>query len=298
MKRKLAAQIIIASLLAVPIHAAPKVVTDIPPIHSLVSRVMEGVGEPDLIIPAGSTPHDYAMRPSSARMISKADVIFWVGEGLTRWMARAIGSLGNNAVSVELMEADGIDLLEMSEAGHDGHDHGNFDPHIWLDPDIAKAILEIAAAELARIDPENSSAYASNLASGLSELDELSIRIEKTIEPVRNYRFVTAHDAYSYFEHRFGIESLGSVSTTEGVAPGPARLKKLRDTIREKNVACIFIEPQINQKIVKTAAEGSGARIGILDPLGADLESGPDLYGNLLKNLASNLAGCLAAGNE
>ena len=283
MKFKLAALFAMASLLVAPVHAAPKVVADILPVHSLVSRIMKGVGEPELIISVGSTPHDFAMRPSEARMVSNADIIFWVGESLTQWMEKAIESLGNEAVSVELMHTHGIELLEADVDDHDHHKngehgHGILDPHIWLDPENAKAILEITASELARIDTENSNVYASNLASSLSEIDALTRRIEDIIAPVRSRHYVTAHDAYSYFENRFDLESVGTVSAMDGDTPGPAQIMKIRKLIMEEQIGCVFIEPQLNQKIVITVAEGTGARIGVLDPLGEDLEIGPSLY--------------------
>lgn len=326
----------LASFAALPAAAAPEVVTDIPPVHSLAARVMQGVGEPVSILPPGATPHGYSMRPSEAARLQAADIVFWVGEGLTPWLEDAVESLAADAVSVELMEAPGVALLAFGEEGHADHDddhgrkeehahedddhkdghghkdeddhkdehahkdehghehHGDMDPHIWLDPANGKAMLAEMAARLAELDPENADAYRANAAAGAAELDALAARVEALVAPVRGKAFFTAHDAYRYFEHRFEIESAGSVALSDATPPGPARLDRIRSEMREHGALCVFIEPQLDPKLAQTAAEGSGARVAVLDPLGADLETGPGLYPALIGNLARSLADCLA----
>ncbi len=292
----------LASVAALPAAAAPEVVTDIPPVHSLAARVMQGMGEPTSILPPGATPHGYSMRPSEAARLQAADIVFWVGEGLTPWLEDAVESLAADAVSVELMEAPGLALLEFGEDGHDDHDgkeehahehHGDMDPHIWLDPANGKAMLAEMAARLAAIDPANADAYKANAAAEAAELDALAARVEAVVAPVRGKAFFTAHDAYRYFEHRFGIESAGSVALSDAAPPGPARLDHIRSEMREHSALCVFIEPQLDPKLAQTAAEGTGARVAVLDPLGADLEPGPGLYPALIEGLAQSLAGCL-----
>ena len=340
----------LASIAALPAAAAPNVVTDIPPVHSLAARVMQGVGAPASVLPPGVTPHGYSMRPSEAALLQAADIVFWVGEGLTPWLGDAVKSLAANAVSVELMEAPGVALLEFGgdehadhdddhgrgeehareeegdrkeehaheeEGGHKeehaheeeddrkeghacedehshGHDHhGGMDPHIWLDPANGKAMLAEMAARLAAVDPANADAYSANAAAGAAELDALAARVEALVAPARGKAFFTAHDAYHYFEHRFEIESAGAVALSDAAPPGPARLACIRDEIRARGAGCVFIEPQLDPKLVKMVAEGTGARFARLDPLGAGLEPGPGLYPALIEGLARSLAGCL-----
>lgn len=303
----------LASFAALPAAAAPDVVTDIPPVQSLAARIMQGVGEPASILPPGATPHGYSMRPSEAARLEAADIVFWVGEGLTPWLEDAVESLAADAVSVELMEAPGVALLTFGEEGHGDHDddhgrkeehghkdehahehHGDMDPHIWLDPANGKAMLAEMAARLAALDPANADAYRANAAAGAAELDALAARVEAVVAPVRGKAFFTAHDAYRYFEHRFEIESAGSVALSDAAPPGPARLHRIRSEMREHGALCVFIEPQLDPKLARTAAEGSGARLAVLDPLGADLEAGPGLYPALIEALAQSLADCLA----
>ena len=287
------------SLAAVPAVSAPRVATDIPPIQSLAARVMQGVGKPESILPPGATPHSYSMRPSEAAKLADADIVFWVGESLAPWFGYAILGLAADAVSVELMKAPGLALLDFREDEHGDHDHGHAhggdkDPHIWLDPVNGKAILAEMAARLAEIDPANADAYAANAAAGAAELDALAERVEAIVAPVRGKAFITAHDGYVYFERRFEIESEGSVALSEAASPGPGRLDRIRHVIQDHNVTCVFIEPQLDPKLVHTAAEGADARIGTLDPLGATHEAGPELYPALIEGLARNLADCLA----
>ncbi len=297
----------LASLAVLPAMAAPRVVTDIPPVQSLAARVMQGVGEPESILPPGATPHGYSMRPSEAARLAAADIVFWVGEGLTPWLGDAVESLAADALSVELMEAPGVALLEFREDGHEDHDgdrdrkeredthehHGGMDPHIWLDPDNARAMLAEMAARLAAIDPANADAYAANAAGGAAELDALTERVEAIVAPARGKSFFTAHDAYAYFEHRFEIESEGSVALSDAASPGPARLDRIRSEMREHGVVCVFVEPQLDPKLAQTAAEGTDARIAALDPVGAALDAGPGLYAALIEGLAESLADCL-----
>lgn len=308
---------LITLVVAGPGLAAPAVVADIPPVHSLVSRVMEGAGAPVLILPPGASPHGYAMRPSEAGALSEADVVFWVGQGLTPWLERSLESLAGGAVAVELLDADGVDLLETrSDAafghedadeegedgydhGHDhgdGHDHGLYDPHAWLDPENAKVWLDAIAAALSEADPENAALYAGNAAEGRAEIDALEGRIEARIAPVRGRPFVVLHDAYHYFEQRFGIEAAGALSVSDASDPGPARVAEVRDLIGSLDAVCVFAEPQFEGRPIGMITEGADVRTGILDPLGAGLEPGPELYPALLEGIADGLALCLEGG--
>ncbi len=276
--------------------AEPKIVTDIPAIQSLVARVMEGVGMPESIVSPDASHHHYDLRPSQARTLAEADIVFWVGEALEPWLEASIENLAGGAVVVELMDLPGMLLLEYpDDDDHDdghGRDHEDSDPHFWLDPRNGQIVMAAAAAVLAEFDPDHAGIYSANAEAGITELEDLMTRTGTILSPVREMAFMTAHDSYRYFERRFGIEFVMSVADVDAGSPGPERLQSAQRIIEEENVVCIFIEPQIDDKIVRMVAEGSGARLGVLNVDGTGLESGTDFYPALIEGLARSLADC------
>jgi zinc transport system substrate-binding protein len=326
MSRNLAPLSLAASLLAgAALADAPNVAVDIAPVHSLVSRVMEGVGEPSLIVAPGASPHEYNLRPSEADVLQNANLVFWVGHNLTPWLEDAIETLASDAMVVELIESNGTTELPMREGalfeahqhgdedhdaehegeGHDGHadhededhaghdDHGGHDPHAWLSPDNGAAWLNAIAAALSAADPDNAGAYYANAAAGREELTALRAEINGVLEPVRGGNFIVFHDAYQYFEVAFDFPASGAISVSDASDPSPARIGEIQARVADQNVTCIMSEPQFNPGIVASVLDGSDARTGVMDPLGSSLEPGADLYPQLLRNLATSLANCI-----
>ena len=294
------------------IAEAPQVAVDIAPVHSLVARVMEGVGTPDLIIPAGASPHEYNLRPSEAASLQNADVVFWVSASLTPWMKNAIETLAEDAVVTELFEVEGSLKLPFRQGvlfeehddheGHDdheahddheGHNHDGDDPHAWLSPDNAAVWLNAIAQTLSKVDPVNASQYYLNAAAGQKELRELSTKINGILAPFEGRNFIVFHDAYQYFEKAFDFYAAGAISLSDARDPSPARIAKIQNRINEQNISCILSEPQFNPNIVAAVASGSDVKMGILDPLGVGLELGETLYFQTLHNLAKALSDCL-----
>jgi len=177
--------------------------------------------------------------------------------------------------------------------GHAGHDHGAHDPHAWLSPDNGAVWLNAIAAKLSAADPDNAGAYFANAAAGREELATLSAEINGILDPVRGRNFIVFHDAYQYFEAAFDFPASGAISVSDASDPSPARIAEIQARVTEQGVTCVLSEPQFDPGIVAAVMDGSDARTGVLDPLGSDLEPGPDLYGNVLRNLATALADCL-----
>jgi zinc transport system substrate-binding protein len=397
---------------------APKVVTDIAPVHSLVAQVMQGVGTPVMLIDPGASPHGYALRPSQARALSQADVVFWIGEALTPWMEQPLEALAADAHSVELLELEATLQLEFREGatfeghdhdephgedhdahgheehadddhddhdehnehghddhdehghddheehghddheehghddhddhghddhdeeghddhdehghddheehghddhdahghddhddhghddheehGHDDHDeeghhdhaHDGVDPHAWLDPVNAIAWTQTIADELSRQDPENAATYAKNAAEGIAALNQLSADLAADLAPAHDLHFVVFHDAYHYFENRFGLAASGAISVGDATDPSAARVAEVRDTVADAGVTCVFAEPQFNPGLIRAVSE-TGVKVAQIDPLGVGLELGPDLYGQTLRALSASILGCL-----
>ena len=181
--------------------------------------------------------------------------------------------------------------------GHDDHGHGEFDPHVWLDPVNAKAIVHEIEEALVKADPKHASTYEANAHKMMDKLDSLTAELREELEPVHEKGFIVFHDAYQYFEQRFDVAAVGSITVSPEVMPGAERVNELREKILELNATCVFSEPQFEPKLVETLVEGTGARTGVLDPLGATLAKGPDLYFQLIRNMASSLKKCLSGGS-
>ena len=301
-------------LSATPALAGPKVVASVMPVHGIVSAVMGETGTPELLLEGSHSEHRATFTPTQIASLGKADLVFIIGHGLEAKLAQLSGSEAVNGKRfVELSEAAGVKTLPIREGGaweaHDhGHDHDHdddhdadhtdgvlaFDPHVWLDPDNAKAMTTAVAAELAKADPANAAIYAANAAAFAAELDALSNGIAADLAPFKDRPFVVFHDAYQYFEARFGLTAVGAISDVSAAAPSAARLSEVRGKIAASGAACVFREPQYDSRTVDVVIEGTGARAGVLDPIGAGLTPGPDAYPALLRQLAKALKDCLA----
>ena len=284
-------------------NAEVRVVTSIKPIHSLVSYIMEGVGKPDVIVDGYNSPHGFSLKPSHAKMLENADLVIWVGEDLEAFLEKPLETIAKKAKNIELMNLKRIKKLEFREKNifeelddhkekddHEGHNHGEHDPHVWLDPMNAKVIIKEITKQLIKLDSTNGSVYKSNSKKALAELDELIKDIKSDLD--KNLRFVVFHDAYQYFENRFGVQVLGTLTVNTDVMPGAKQLSEIREVIEHEKVICLFSEPQFNPAIIKSIAKDTNVKIGILDPLGAKLDKGKELYFDLLKQMASSFKGC------
>ncbi|MEO1702377.1 MAG: zinc ABC transporter substrate-binding protein ZnuA [Pseudomonadota bacterium] len=183
---------------------------------------------------------------------------------------------------------------ETADAGHDGHDHGEFDAHIWLDPVNAKAMVNEIEEVLAQADPSNAVQYEANAEVVLAKLDALTAEITVDLAPVHDKGFIVFHDAYQYFEKRFDVTAAGSVTVSPEIIPGAARVAEIREKVQELGATCVFAEPQFEPKLVATVVEGTAAKSGVIDPLGATITEGPELYFDLIRNMATSVKTCLS----
>ncbi|MBT5813247.1 MAG: zinc ABC transporter solute-binding protein [Opitutales bacterium] len=286
------------------IAAGPTVVVSINPIHSLVSGVMEGIGTANLLIKPNQTPHNYALRPSDVRSLNEATVIFWIGEELESFLVKPLETLDGNGRIVDLIDVNDVQLLKTREGGaweshdeedHSEHHHSNFDPHLWLDPQNARTIVQIIASVLSESDPANKDHYQKNAASIDRKLLRLTEEVQSTLGPVQNVPYIVFHDAFQYFEHRFKTNAVGSFTVDPSRLPGARRLYEVRRRIVDTRTRCVFKEPQVNSKLVASVTEGTSARIATLDPLGAALVPGPNAYFQLIRNIADTIRDCGAS---
>ena len=295
---------------------------------------MDGVGKPDLIVDGYSSPHGFAMKPSHAKMLQNADLIFWIGEDLESFLEKPLNSIAKKAEKIELMEIKGLNKLEFRERnifeghddhGHDehkkedehkehghkedkhddhkehghkedkhddhqGHAHGEHDPHIWLDPMNAKVILSEMAEHLIENDRKNEAKYKENLKKAHKDLDKLTKKVKSELN--KDFKSIVFHDAYQYFEKRFDVNILGAFTVNTDVMPGAEQLAEIREVIEHYEVSCIFSEPQFNPDIIKAVAKDTNVATGVIDPLGATLNPGKDLYFDLISNMSKSFKGC------
>ena len=312
-------------------NADVSVVASIKPVHSLVSSIMQGVGSPTVIIEGAGSPHTYSLKPSQAKQLQDADLVFWMGDELETFLEGPIQNIAKNAKSIKLIDSHGLKKIKFREGGmfeehddhddhddhghdkhakddhddhghdkhakddHDDHGHGEFDPHVWLDPINAKAIVHEIEEALVKADPKNAKKYEANAVRMAGKLDQLVTELRVQLQPVQGKGFIVFHDAYQYFEQRFGVAAIGSITVSPEVMPGAERVKALREKIRGLRATCVFSEPQFEPKLVRTLVDGTGAQTGVLDPLGSSLTKGPDLYFELVREMARSLKECLSA---
>lgn len=296
-------------------QAAPRVAVTIKPIHSLVAAVMAGVGTPVLLVEGQASPHSFALKPSGARAVAEAAVLFRVSETVEPFTHKIADSLADGTAMVTLGHAPGVKLLGRRIGAtfephehHDGEAHGpdkvhDHDPdhegagedgHVWLDPANAKAMVETIVAELAARDPGHAAVYKANGVAVEGKLDALAGEIAAGMEPVRGKSYIVFHDATQYFEKRFGLAAAGSVTVSPEVAPSAKRLSEVRQRITQLGATCVLADPQSSPRLVATVTEGTGARTGVLDAEGALVEPpGPDLYFVLMRKLATAMKACL-----
>ena len=314
-----------------PVNAEVKVVTSIKPLHSLASYLMDGVGKPDLIVDGYASPHGFSMKPSHAKMLQDADLIFWVGEDLENFLEKPLNSIAKKAEKIELMDIKGLNVLSFRERNifdehddhddheghakkkkddhddhdghakkkkddhddhddHEGHGHGEYDPHIWLDPINAKVILKEMTEHLIENDSKNTSTYKSNLDKALKDIDKLTMNVMTELN--QSVSSIVFHDAYQYFEKRFNVNILGAFTVNTDVMPGAEQLAQIREIIEHDKVSCVFSEPQFNPDIIKAVAKDMNIKTGVIDPLGATIDPGKDLYFDLIRNMSASFKGC------
>ncbi len=297
-------------LCATPALAAPKVIASVVPVHGIVDAVMGDVGRPELLLKGRMSEHRASFTANQVAELGKADLVFIVGHGLEAKLAQLSGTEAvNGKTFIELAQAPGIATLAVRRGGgFEPHDHDaeeaeaedahaegilSFDPHVWLDPENAKAMAVQVTAELSTADPGNAATYMANAIAFGTSVDETAAAIAAQLAPVKHRPYVVFHDAYQYFEKHFGLGPVGAIADVSAHAPSAQRLKDIRGKITATKAVCVFREPQYDDKVVNTVIEDTGARAGVLDPLGADVTPGPGAYQQLLRNLGQGLVDCL-----
>ncbi len=272
----------------------PRVVTDIPAVHSLTAQVMGDLGEPVLLVTGASDPHHVILRPSQARALARANMVIWVGPDLTPWLAQSLSSLAPDAWFLALLDLPETKLLGFGQrqigAG------SAVDPHAWLDPENAALWLTAIADALSLQDPENRRNYLANANFARQNIAALASEIRAELVPATQAQLIVAHDAYGYFARRFALNIARVLSDGDAAKPGAAHLREIRRLLDSGTIACAFDEPQSNPALLKTLVKGTSVPTAVLNPAGIGIEPGPELYGTMMRNLGSDIAACIGAG--
>jgi zinc transport system substrate-binding protein len=256
-----------------------------------------------LLVTGGASPHDYSLRPSDARAIAEADIVFWIGPDLESFLVRPLKNAQRKVRNIALIEAPDVTVLPLRTGGvweahlHDEHSHGHkadHDAHIWLNPVNAIAMTRRMVAVLGEVDPDHKADYERNGAALMERLNQFDQQLALKLAPLKGQPYVVFHDAYQYFERRYGLNAVGSVVLDPEQRPGAKRVAEIQARIRERGVRCVFSEPQFQPALVQTVIAGSQAQPGILDPLGAGIPPGPEAYFQLLDGLVDALRDCLS----
>ena len=277
----------------------PRVVATIIPIHGLVAGVMEGVGEPSLLVPQNASPHTFSLRPSQAAALRDADVVFLSGPGVEAFMRDMASGLPAETKLVALSEADGVERLPIRKGGAFQEDNdaagADYDAHTWLDPENAIAMVRAIAVVLSEADTPHAAAFAQNRDRLIASIKTRETEIAARMAPLASRKFILFHDATQYFEHRFGLAAAGSLSVEPDIPPGARRISELRQLIASHQAECVFTEPQFDSRLIGPIVEGSEARVSLIDVEGALIRPGPAAYLDLLRTLSTAFTDCLAA---
>jgi zinc transport system substrate-binding protein len=274
------------------------VLASIKPVHSIASAVMEGAGTPELLLAGGASPHSYALRPSDAEKLSHARVIFWIGPELETFLVSPLKNVARGRV-VALGQAPGVTRLAARQGGlwdadADGHEHGGgIDGHLWLNPANGAAMAQAIAAALAAEDPARAALYRGNAQRFTAKMTALDAELAQRLRPLKGRPYIVLHDAFHYFESRYGLTPAGAVTVAADRPVGARRIADIRGRINQGRIACVVLPPQFPSRLADALTEGSPVRRVQLDDLGAALPAGPGLYEALLRQMGAGLASCL-----
>jgi zinc transport system substrate-binding protein len=315
----------IALLGSAPARAEVDLLTSIKPLQLIAAAIQDGVGEPQVLLPAGASAHHYALRPSDVRHIRSADLFYWVGPDMEGFLEPVLKDRKGPSVAVQSLP--GLTLRHFGDehaeshqghaehddhaheshheheghdehaAAHDEHDHahrpGSLDAHLWLLPANALVIATRMVGELAAIDPANALRYQANLEAFKQRLGELDRRLQTRLSNTRSKPFFVFHEAYDYFEAAYGLEHAGVFSAGGEAQPGARHVAEMRQRLEQAGPSCVFHEPPTRPRLADSLVRGLPVRVAELDAMGHGIEANAGGYEGLIENLGTSLAECL-----
>ena len=282
-------------------HAEVKVLTSIKPLQLIAAAVQDGVAIPEVLLPPGASPHNYALRPSDVRKVQSVDLVYWIGPSMEGFLPRVLN--GRTLPSVAVQDLPGLKLRHFAEDSHshaeeaDEHDHdhrpGSLDAHLWLSPVNARVIAAKMAADLSAADPANAARYQSNLKAFDERLDAMDLRLKARLAGIAGKPYFVFHEAFDYFEDAYGLKHTGVFSVAAEVQPGAQHVAAMRSRLQEVGKTCVFSEPPLRPRLAETLVAGLPVKLAELDALGGYTPATAQGYEQVLEKLGNDLAGCL-----
>ena len=284
------------------------VVASLKPLGFIASAIADGVTDTQVLLPDGASEHDYSLRPSDVKRLQGADLVVWIGPEMEAFMEKSVKNIPN-AKQVTIAQLNDVKPLLMkgaddddddhghndagSEKSDEHHHHGDYNMHLWLSPEIARASAVAIHEKLVELMPQSRAKLDANLKDFEAQLASTEKQVGNELAPLKGKGYFVFHDAYGYFEKQFGLTPLGHFTVNPEIQPGAQRLHEIRTQLVEQKATCVFAEPQFRPAVVESVARGTSVRMGTLDPLGTNIKLGKTSYSEFLSQLANQYASCL-----
>ena len=273
-----------------------RVLTSFYPMYDFACKIGGDCIDVTNMVPSGTEPHDWEPSTNDLKNLEKADVFIYNGADMEPWADDLLVSRSDTlhvveaSENVELRTTDGEHEHAHEHEGADHH-HGDFDPHVWLDPENAKIEMEAIRDALCAADPENSTVFQSNYEKYAAELDALDAEFREKLAPLPNRTIVVAHEAFGYLCDAYGLMQVGIEGLSPDSEPDPGRMAEVIDFVREHSISTIFFEELVSPKVAEAIASETGAQAKMLSPLEGlsdeQAAAGADYFSVMHDNLAA-----------
>jgi len=238
------------------------------------------------LVPTGVEPHDWEPSPREVVQIYQADLFLYNGAGLEPWADRLVKELGGKS-PVVVKATEGMTLRRAEEGSKDSP----LDPHVWLDPLLAKQQVQAISTALQRLDPDHAQTYATNADAYLRQLDQLHQEYLEGLRDCRSRTLVTTHASFGYLAARYGLTQVAISGLTPEAEPSPGRLAQLARELKARGVTAVYTEPLVSPAVADALAREIGAQVLVLNPIEgltpAEEAQGKDYLSLMRDNLAT-----------
>lgn len=312
-----------------------KVETSFYPMYEFARQVGGDLADVELLVPAGTEPHDWEPTPKDIAKISEADLLVYNGAGMESWVDQVLNAASGGGPAVVEASA-GIDIMEGSEDGHEhghehdaaaeeghdhehdeaaaeeghdhehdaaaeeghDHDHGGLDPHVWLSPRLAIEEVRGIEAAFAKADPGNADRFKSNADAYVAKLEALDKEFASGFADTKRKDFITQHAAFGYLARDYGLTQVPIAGLSPDQEPSAQEMAEIVEFAKANDVKTIFFETLVSSKVAATIATEIGARTAVLNPLEGLTEEETAAGQDYLSVMRTNLQQLQSALNE